>query len=85
MINTTAASRYSSGSGSDKKMRLLAAQAPQHWIFPRMVELFKSSSSMPSVLSGRKSFITGINKTPQKKLKTVKFQKFYNEIISSQK
>jgi hypothetical protein len=26
-----AASRYGSGSGSDQKMRLLAAPAPQHW------------------------------------------------------
>jgi hypothetical protein len=35
MINTTvgagAAWRYGSGSGSDQKMRLLAAPAPQHW------------------------------------------------------
>jgi hypothetical protein len=30
IVGTGAASRYSSGSGSGKKMRLLAAPAPQH-------------------------------------------------------
>jgi hypothetical protein len=29
-VGTGAASRYGSGSGSDKMMRLLAAPAPQH-------------------------------------------------------
>jgi hypothetical protein len=30
-VGAGAASRYGSGSGSDQKMRLLAALAPQHW------------------------------------------------------
>jgi hypothetical protein len=30
-VGAGAASRYSSGSGSDQKMRLLAAPAAQHW------------------------------------------------------
>jgi hypothetical protein len=38
MLNTIvgagAASRYGSSSGSDQKMRLLAAPAPQHWLGP---------------------------------------------------
>jgi hypothetical protein len=31
IVGAGAASRYSSSSGSDQKMRLLAAPAPQHW------------------------------------------------------
>jgi hypothetical protein len=46
-VGAGAASRY--GFGSDQKMRLLAAPAPQHWLSYFVRYIFSNSNEMPNM------------------------------------
>jgi hypothetical protein len=70
-VGAGAASRYSSGSGSDQKMRLLAAPAPQHCAEGLEKEPLKKIMCAAEILRQRPNFSADLAEIICQKLATL--------------